>query len=48
MHAAVAAKLPPKIKHFALIGVHLGYRYEDLPLIVPLSIFTFDDPDIEK
>jgi 2-polyprenyl-6-methoxyphenol hydroxylase-like FAD-dependent oxidoreductase len=33
--AAVAAKLPPKIKHFAPIGVHLGYRYEDSPLIVP-------------
>ena len=32
---AVAAKLPPKIKHFAPIGVHLGYRYEDSPLIVP-------------
>jgi 2-polyprenyl-6-methoxyphenol hydroxylase-like FAD-dependent oxidoreductase len=33
--AAVAAQLPPKIKHFAPIGVHLGYRYEDSPLIVP-------------
>jgi len=32
---AVAAQLPPKIKHFAPIGVHLGYRYEDSPLIVP-------------
>ena len=32
--AAVAALLPPKIKHFAPIGVHLGYRYEASPLIV--------------
>ncbi len=32
---AVAAILPPKIKHFAPIGVHLGYRYENSPLIVP-------------
>ncbi len=32
---AVAALLPPKIKHFAPIGVHLGYRYEGSPLIVP-------------
>jgi hypothetical protein len=31
----VAAMLPPKIKHFAPIGVHLGYRYEGSPLIVP-------------
>ncbi len=27
--------MPPKIKHFAPIGVHLGYRYEGSPLIVP-------------
>jgi 2-polyprenyl-6-methoxyphenol hydroxylase-like FAD-dependent oxidoreductase len=33
--AAIAAQLPPKIKHFAPIGVHLGYRYENSPLIVP-------------
>lgn len=33
--AAIAARLPPKIKHFAPIGVHLGYRYEGSPLIVP-------------
>ncbi|MGH7035900.1 MAG: hypothetical protein ACREFL_19395, partial [Stellaceae bacterium] len=33
--AAVAAKLPPKIKHFAPIGVHLGYHYENSPIIVP-------------
>jgi 2-polyprenyl-6-methoxyphenol hydroxylase-like FAD-dependent oxidoreductase len=33
--AAVAAKLPPKIKHFAPIGVHLGYHYETSPIIVP-------------
>ena len=33
--ATVAATLPPKIKHFAPIGVHLGYRYENSPLIVP-------------
>ena len=33
--AAVAAMLPPKIKHFAPIGVHLGYCYEDSPIIVP-------------
>lgn len=32
---AVAARLPPKIKHFAPIGVHLGYRYENSPLIIP-------------
>ena len=31
----VAKLLPPKIKHFAPIGVHLGYRYEGSPLIVP-------------
>jgi hypothetical protein len=31
----IAAKLPPKIKHFAPIGVHLGYHYEKSPLIVP-------------
>ncbi|MFM9968344.1 MAG: FAD-dependent monooxygenase [Burkholderiales bacterium] len=33
--AAVAARLPPKLKHFAPIGVHLGYRYEGSPLIIP-------------
>ena len=33
--ASVAAKLPPKIKHFAPIGVHLGYRYENSPIIMP-------------
>jgi len=32
--AAVAALLPPKIKHFAPIGVHLGSAYESSPLIV--------------
>ena len=32
--ASVAALLPPKIKHFAPIGVHLGYHYEDSPLIL--------------
>ncbi len=32
--ASLAARLPPKIKHFAPIGVHLGYRYEGSPLIV--------------
>ena len=31
---SIAAQLPPKIKHFAPIGVHLGYRYEGSPLIV--------------
>jgi 2-polyprenyl-6-methoxyphenol hydroxylase-like FAD-dependent oxidoreductase len=31
---ALAAQLPPKIKHFAPIGVHLGYRYEGSPLII--------------
>lgn len=31
---ALAAQLPPKIKHFAPIGVHLGYRYENSPLII--------------
>jgi 2-polyprenyl-6-methoxyphenol hydroxylase-like FAD-dependent oxidoreductase len=33
--AAVAALLPPKIKHFAPIGVHLGYRYDPSPIVVP-------------
>ena len=33
--ASIASLLPPKIKHFAPIGVHLGYRYENSPLIVP-------------
>ncbi|HVA15698.1 MAG TPA: FAD-dependent monooxygenase [Stellaceae bacterium] len=32
--ASVAALLPPKIKHFAPIGVHLGYCYESSPIIV--------------
>ena len=32
--AAISAALPPKIKHFAPIGVHLGYRYENSPLVV--------------
>ncbi len=31
---ALAEKLPPKIKHFAPIGVHLGYHYEASPLII--------------
>ena len=31
----LADKLPPKIKHFAPIGVHLGYSYDGSPLIVP-------------
>jgi hypothetical protein len=31
--AAIAATLPPKIKHFAPIGVHLGYYYEHSPII---------------
>ena len=31
----LADKLPPKIKHFAPIGVHLGYAYDGSPLIVP-------------
>jgi 2-polyprenyl-6-methoxyphenol hydroxylase-like FAD-dependent oxidoreductase len=31
----VAALLPPKIKHFAPIGVHLGHRYEGSALIAP-------------
>ena len=31
----IAAKLPPKIKHFAPIGVHLGYHYGNSPLIIP-------------
>ena len=26
--------LPPKIKHFAPIGVHLGYRYENSPIVI--------------
>ncbi len=32
--AAIGRLLPPKIKHFAPIGVHLGYRYEGSPIIV--------------
>ena len=32
---AIAATLPPKIKHFAPIGVHLGYHYDGSPLIIP-------------
>jgi hypothetical protein len=31
---AIAQQLPPKIKHFAPIGVHLGYAYENSPIIV--------------
>jgi 2-polyprenyl-6-methoxyphenol hydroxylase-like FAD-dependent oxidoreductase len=31
---AIAEKLPPKIKHFAPIGAHLGYRYSDSPIVV--------------
>jgi 2-polyprenyl-6-methoxyphenol hydroxylase-like FAD-dependent oxidoreductase len=31
----IAARLPPKIKHFAPIGVHLGYRYEGSEIIEP-------------
>ena len=34
VRAAIARLLPPKIKHFAPIGVHLGYRYEGSPIIV--------------
>ena len=33
--AAIAASLPPKIKHFAPIGIHLGYHYDHSPIIVP-------------
>ena len=33
--AAIAGSLPPKIKHFAPIGVHLGYHYDRSALIVP-------------
>jgi 2-polyprenyl-6-methoxyphenol hydroxylase-like FAD-dependent oxidoreductase len=32
--AVIAALLPPKIKHFAPIGVHLGSAYENSPLII--------------
>jgi 2-polyprenyl-6-methoxyphenol hydroxylase-like FAD-dependent oxidoreductase len=32
---AIAASLPPKIKHFAPIGVHLGYHYDQSPIIMP-------------
>ncbi len=32
--AGIAALLPPKIKHFAPIGVHLGYRYDPSPLVL--------------
>ena len=34
VRATIAAKLPLKIKHFAPIGVHLGYRYEGSPIVV--------------
>jgi len=33
--AAIATTLPPKIKHFAPIGVHLGYHYDGSPIISP-------------
>ena len=33
--AQLAAKLPAKIKHFAPIGVHLGYDYSRSKIIVP-------------
>jgi 2-polyprenyl-6-methoxyphenol hydroxylase-like FAD-dependent oxidoreductase len=32
---ALLAMLPPKIKHFAPIGVHLGYMYENSPIVIP-------------
>src|SRR5262249_59350741 len=32
--AALVLQLPPKIKHFAPIGVHLGSAYEGSPIIV--------------
>ncbi len=32
--ASVVALLSPKIKHFAPIGVHLGYRYDPSPIVV--------------
>jgi len=32
--AVVVSKLPPKIKHFAPIGVHLGNAYENSPIIL--------------
>ena len=35
VRASLAAKLPPKIKHFAPIGVHLGYHYDRSPIIIP-------------
>ncbi len=31
---SIAVQLPPKIKHFAPIGMHLGYCYENSPLVV--------------
>ncbi len=33
--ASIAAALSPKIKHFAPIGVHLGYHYDGSPIIIP-------------
>ena len=33
--ATISASLPAKIKHFAPIGVHLGYHYEGSPIIFP-------------
>ena len=33
--ASIAASLPPKIKHFAPIGVHLGYHYDHSPITIP-------------
>jgi 2-polyprenyl-6-methoxyphenol hydroxylase-like FAD-dependent oxidoreductase len=38
--AAIARQLPPKIKHFAPIGVHLGYHYDGSTLIVPDDMAT--------
>lgn len=35
LRAALAEKLKLQRKHFAAMGIHLGYRYEDSPLCVP-------------
>lgn len=35
LRAALAEKLKQQRKHFAAIGIHLGYRYEASPLCIP-------------
>ncbi len=35
IRAALADKIRGQRKHFAAVGIHLGYRYEGSPLVVP-------------